>query len=558
LLLVKRPRREIGVLLMELRMASNAALDVAVRPGQSALLHTRLARIDTICTAIESWQENYPTELHIAVDAETLDGLVLNARVTTEECCYELSRCANSATMEHTRLEAAISRFHAVLAEPRIRKKAAAEKMAAAKLTATAVPVRADHPLTEKSDLDFAEYLIGCGIDAQLRLREIDLTRGLIAPARKAAPARESNRTGLIAAGVRSTPQPDQRAAPVSAPNKPFWTPWRAWAPTSRMAVQTMIAAIIASGVGELISASHWYWAVMTAFVVFIGATSRSGILTRALRRVTGTVLGIAVGIALVALAAGSTNALVAICVLAVFGMLYFGPLNYAHSAFFLTVMLVAMYRLLGVLNANLVELRIEETLAGAVIGVICAYGILSTSSKPLLVGKLDDYFSALEDALQSLAVALPRTARNRKLRATLHALETAQGELDQTVSGMVTAFVVSGVRRETRAVNLMHIVTGSLARLVQLDSVHSLTPTAEAIATVAASAQQARHILGTFQARDGSPGGAQRLLSRESLAVRSRSGDPIGPRSSYDEALVALGRMQWALEQVSIVWLRN
>ena len=35
------------------------------------------------------------------------------------------------------------------------------------------------------------------------------------------------------------------------------------------MTVQVVVATAIATGIGELISASRWYWAVTTAFLVF-------------------------------------------------------------------------------------------------------------------------------------------------------------------------------------------------------------------------------------------------------------------------------------------------
>jgi uncharacterized membrane protein YccC len=42
---------------------------------------------------------------------------------------------------------------------------------------------------------------------------------------------------------------------------------------TTRQAVQVGIAASLAIVVGELVSPARWYWAVLTAFLVFAGTS---------------------------------------------------------------------------------------------------------------------------------------------------------------------------------------------------------------------------------------------------------------------------------------------
>ncbi|WP_328911295.1 FUSC family protein [Streptomyces sp. NBC_00234] len=141
--------------------------------------------------------------------------------------------------------------------------------------------------------------------------------------------------------------------------------------PTTRQALQATAACAIALAVGLLLSPDRWYWAVGTAWWIFVNTASRGETLVRGLRRVVGTVAGIAVGL-LVAVplhgAPAPTAALVAVCV---FGIFYTAGPSYSWMTFFVTVMAGLLYGLLGVLHPGLLWLRFEETAAGALGAVI-------------------------------------------------------------------------------------------------------------------------------------------------------------------------------------------
>lgn len=55
----------------------------------------------------------------------------------------------------------------------------------------------------------------------------------------------------------------------------------RGLSPSVRQTVQVGIATSLAIVVGDLVSPTRWYWAVLTAFLVFAGTTSRGDVLTR-------------------------------------------------------------------------------------------------------------------------------------------------------------------------------------------------------------------------------------------------------------------------------------
>ncbi|MBP1324862.1 hypothetical protein JOF28_000094 [Leucobacter exalbidus] len=278
--------------------------------------------------------------------------------------------------------------------------------------------------------------------------------------------AAPSAASAVATSGSPSQAPPQQPTLPVAkVPRQWGWSHWR---PSTRMAVQAIIAASIAMFIGEAISSAHWYWAIITVFIIFSGAATRSSILTKAFRRVAGTAIGIVAGFIIVTLIGDHTPVIVIACILAVFCMLYFGPLNYTYSPLFISIMLVCFYHLTGLLNHSIMELRVGETLLGAVVGVLCAYFIMTTSSRPALVAQVDAYFDALDYLLRTVAGSLTSACTREEVANSLHQLDTAQAAVDRSLSSMSTAFIVDSPREESDAVHLMYIATRASAQLAQ------------------------------------------------------------------------------------------
>ena len=459
----RHPERELGVMLRELRVATAAALESANSPGHERALPARLDRVDSLWRAITDWQANFRTDTFTNWDAHTLALRILDACVHSEEACRQLT-LGHASDGDH---EAALTHALATLDD-----RTPAGRLAKAREWAHAVVSEVDsHEVSPAGHDDLCDYRFAECVLAHAQLRDIELRprslpRG--GPDTSSAPTGSTPSATTISADVSSSP-------PLSAPStghnalRPRWTPWRDWTPTSRLAIQAMTATALASVVGEAISASRWYWAVLTAFLVFLSTTTRSGILTRAYRRILGTVLGLATGIVLTFLAHDTSGVLLAICLLCVMGMIYFAPLNYMYAAFFITTMLVALYDLLGVLHGHLLEVRLEETIAGCVCGVLCAYLLLSTTSRPALVATIDAYVDAVDELLQAGAELAESPAESSTLLAKVHAVESAQEEVDQTISAMSTAFLIIGHERVESARNLMAHSSRSSVRFAQV-----------------------------------------------------------------------------------------
>ncbi|WP_396667462.1 FUSC family protein [Microbacterium sp. R86528] len=523
-LLISRPRHELNVLLKELRDASSEAIHAATH-ARHRTLGVYLARVDEIGQAIDSWRLDHESATNVEDEQQLLAMRALDARVDTEQVCFALRRATSEQT-EAARVSQATACLTTILDA-----RASTQRVAAASQSAARILER-----TESADEDgvplLADLIAQAGI-AHARLRQTKLPQ-------IARPARAGS------AASRDT-------LPAVKMTRRRWTPWREWAPTGRMAMQAMIAASIAVAAGEAISASRWYWAVLTAVVIFAGTTTRSGVLTRAYRRITGTVVGIGVGVAAVWLAGDNNAVLVAIAIVGVFGMLYFGAANYAQKSFFTTVMLVSMYKLLGVLDQSILETRIEEIIAGALIGVLSAYLILSSSSSPDLKLKINAYFDALDSALRSGQRNLHAADDRAAVLRCVHALERAEADLNQAVSQMAAAFLISRREREKSAMSLMLVSTRSVTRFAQSaitlstsdvsndDTRRAVSAIDDAVAIVLANSEQARtHLVGEGSASsDNSP----------SIGVLATVKSwPFAFTSAQTSAILALARVDWAI----------
>ncbi len=202
------------------------------------------------------------------------------------------------------------------------------------------------------------------------------------------------------------------------------------------------LATAAATGVGEWISPSRWYWAVLTAFVVFTGTTSRGDILTRAWQRVLGTLGGVVAGVLLAALVGQDSRIQLALIVVCVFTAFYLASLSSTVFVFFFTVLLAMLYGLLGTFSVGVLELRLAETAAGAVVGITAAFLVLPTGTRATVTEKLDSYLDTLDqlatDSIQEVVHPRGQTdliARSRELDAAL-------GDVTLAAAPLVSRFV--------------------------------------------------------------------------------------------------------------------
>jgi len=203
-----------------------------------------------------------------------------------------------------------------------------------------------------------------------------------------------------------------------------------------------VLATAAATGVGEWISPSRWYWAVLTAFVVFTGTTSRGDILTRAWQRVLGTLGGVVAGVLLAALVGQDSRIQLALIVVCVFTAFYLASLSSTVFVFFFTVLLAMLYGLLGTFSVGVLELRLAETAAGAVVGITAAFLVLPTGTRATVTEKLDSYLNTLDQLATDSVQEVVHPRGQTDLIARSRELDAALGDVTLAAAPLVSRFV--------------------------------------------------------------------------------------------------------------------
>ena len=164
---------------------------------------------------------------------------------------------------------------------------------------------------------------------------------------------------------------------------------------STRQAVQVGVATSLAIVGGELISPSRWYWAVIAAFVVFAGTSSRGDVLTRGRDRVIGTVGGVVAGMALAFVVDGAVVPTLVLLLVCLFLAIYTVRISPGLLAFWITALLALLYGLIGQFSVETLVLRIEETAIGAALGMLAGFLILPTGTREAFGAALDEVVAA-------------------------------------------------------------------------------------------------------------------------------------------------------------------
>jgi len=216
--------------------------------------------------------------------------------------------------------------------------------------------------------------------------------------------------------------------------------------PSARQAIQVGMATSLAIVAGEFISPSRWYWAVITAFIVFTNTTSRGEILSRGWQRTVGTLAGVVAGIGVAVAVGGNTVASLVTLFCCVFLGFYLMRVSQGLFMFWLTAVLALLYGLLGRFSIDVLVVRLEETAAGAVIGIAVASLVLPNSTRATVSGHVAEFLSGLDELLDAAVRDLAGGGeaggqrllnQARKLDQTLLTLRTASRPLTTGLSGL-------------------------------------------------------------------------------------------------------------------------
>ncbi|MCW2524881.1 MAG: Fusaric acid resistance protein-like, partial [Frankiales bacterium] len=209
--------------------------------------------------------------------------------------------------------------------------------------------------------------------------------------------------------------------------------------PYLRAAIQVAVATSIAIVIGDAVSGSRLYWAVLATFLAFMATTNSGEQARKALFRVTGTAIGIVLGDLLVRVTGGHVWSSLLIVLVALFFGIYLIRVNYTFMVIGITVTISQLYAQLGEFSWNLLLLRLGETAIG--VGAVMVTVLLIVPLRPqrVLTAGVLLWFRALSTVIES---SLDRLTDGDAvaLRPAVRELDAAYAALEATAAPLRTS----------------------------------------------------------------------------------------------------------------------
>jgi uncharacterized membrane protein YccC len=244
-----------------------------------------------------------------------------------------------------------------------------------------------------------------------------------------------------------------------------------------RMAIQATLAVGLAIFAGVLISGTRWYWAVITAFVLFVRASTIEEAFSRAWHRVAGTLVGVVVGIFLAEVIVDDPRLEVIILLAGFFTAYFLITLTYTGFVFVLTVVLAILYKLLGAFQPDLLVLRLEETLVGAAASLLVALFVFprfrSAKNRQNMVKVMQKISHSLEPVIPGMEGVEQFEPLRHSLREIDQELKTLRGAIS-SLGGRFSSLSSPATRERLRKLSLLNIAIRHYllaSRLSQPDS---------------------------------------------------------------------------------------
>ena len=528
-----RPERVLRATMRSLRALMAIVVDTTAEALQTGRLderrrrrlRARTARLNETALMVQGQIEDKvdPAPLWPGVSGEQLALWLFDAELTVERVATAGARAAAVASENPTAIPAAT------------------RAQLAAALAQLARAIRVPQPGDLRRAADMAQRLLddrpsaavaddpGAAAVRRLTLAIIAATRAV-----SEVRARVERATTSSTEVIESAP---------SAVSGGDTSPQHGLRPTTRQAIQVAVAAALAIVVGESVSPSRWYWAVIAAFVIFAGTNTWGETLTKGWQRLLGTALGVPCGILIATLVSGDRAVSLVLIFVCLFFSFYFMRVTYSLMTFWITTMLALLYGLLGEFTFHLLLLRIEETAIGAVIGVAVAILVLPANTRTAVRRDAHAFLTTLSELIETSVATLfgdhapmSPTETARELDRNLLQFRTTAKPLIAGVGG------ISGrrsIRRGLRVLTACDRYGRTLAR--NSERYDDASPQlVDAVTSAAAQIRRNIDALDTIRDHAATVAAATDLLDAAESLVCAPDGDP-GPGSDGRRLLTAL-----------------
>jgi uncharacterized membrane protein YccC len=162
------------------------------------------------------------------------------------------------------------------------------------------------------------------------------------------------------------------------------------------MAIQMGVALALATALGDILSPSRYYWAVIAVFVTFTAANNSAEQSKKALLRIAGTVIGIVIGSLLVDAVGHQPHWAIAVVLASFFLGMYLMRINYTFFVIAITVVVSQLYQELDVFSNTLLLYRLAETALGATIVILVVTFVFPLRARRVLRVAFRDHVRAI------------------------------------------------------------------------------------------------------------------------------------------------------------------
>ncbi|HKC28054.1 MAG TPA: FUSC family protein [Jatrophihabitans sp.] len=245
-----------------------------------------------------------------------------------------------------------------------------------------------------------------------------------------------------------------------STPHRPGERSWRdrlrighrvRLAAHSRVAIQMSVAATAAILLGDLVSGRRFYWAVLAAFVTFMGANNTGEQVRKGFFRVAGTVVGVLLGALGAHLVGDRTGVAITVILISLFLGMYLIRISYAFLVVGITIMVSQLYVQLGEFTNSLLVVRLEETAIGAGVTALVVLCVLPLHTVRVARVAARQYVQALADVIEPAVQRLSHGGGPAELRAALRLVDSAYQALLTTMIPLHPPFIAPGDTRRER-----------------------------------------------------------------------------------------------------------
>jgi hypothetical protein len=230
-------------------------------------------------------------------------------------------------------------------------------------------------------------------------------------------------------------------------------------APHSRVAVQMGVAVTAAVLLGDLVSGRRFYWAVLAAFITFMGTNNAGEQLRKGFLRIAGTVVGVLLGAVGAHLVGNRTDIAIPVILASLFIGLYLIRISYAFLTVAITILVSQLYVQLDEFTNSLLVVRLAETALGAGVAALTVLCVL-----PLRTGRVArvaarHFLQALGEITEQATHQLANGGSRSDLRAAGRRLDAAYQAFVATMKPLGIPFV--GIADSPRE-RLLHTAAAS------------------------------------------------------------------------------------------------